>query len=165
MTQPKHYLYSCTIQINTKGRVPVERKRYAYVSLEGFIKLACNAQDVPAYSEDTLEYAILEEYRNGFNAMGLERRLSLRKFRDSRYDLNRSINEALGNLAMIKVQLKRLEFIDNTNGLDMFIDLPPSQYPRVLTAMVDTLTAAVRTKQSELGFKAAIKEVEPHGLG
>lgn len=165
MTQPKHYLYSCTIQINTRGRVPVERKRYAYVTLDGFIKLACNAQDVPAYTADTLEYAILEEYRNGFNAMGLERRVSLRKFRDSQYDLNKAVNGCLGHLAMIKSQLDRLEFLDQNHGLDLFINLHHSVSPKTLSAIVDTLTAAVRTKQSELGFRAAIKEVEPYGLG
>ena len=165
MTKPKHYLYSCTIPINTRGNVTVERKRYVYVTLEGFIKLACNAQDVPAYSADTLEYAILEEYRNGFNAMGLERRISLRKFRDSQYDLNKAVNGCLGHLAMIKSQLDRLEYLDQHHRLDLFIDLPPSLYPKGMAAIVNILTAAVRTKQSELGFKAAIKEVEPYGLG
>ena len=165
MTKPKHYLYSCTIQINTRGNVPVERKRYVYVTLDGFIRLACNAQDVPAYSADTLEYAILEEYRNGFNAMGLERRISLRKFRDSQYDLNKAVNGCLGHLAMIKSQLDRLEYLDQHHRLDLFIDLPPSLYPKGMAAIVNILTAAVRTKQSELGFKTAIGEVEPYGLG
>ena len=165
MTKPKHYLYSCTIPINTRGNVTVERKRYVYVTLDGFIKLACNAQDVPAYSADTLEYAILEEYRNGFNAMGLERRISLRKFRDSQYDLNKAVNGCLGHLAMIKSQLDRLEYLDQHHRLDLFIDLPPSLYPKGMAAIVNTLTAAVRTKQSELGFRAAINEVEPYGLG
>ena len=165
MTKPKHYLYSCTIPINTRGNVTVERKRYVYVTLDGFIKLACNAQDVPAYSADTLEYAILEEYRNGFNAMGLERRISLRKFRDSQYDLNKAVNGCLGHLAMIKSQLDRLEYLDQHHRLDLFIDLPPSLYPKGMAAIVNILTAAVRTKQSELGFRAAIGEVEPYGLG
>ena len=165
MTKPKHYLYSCTIQINTRGNVPVERKRYVYVTLDGSIRLACNAQDVPAYSADTLEYAILEEYRNGFNAMGLERRVSLRKFRDSQYDLNKAVNGCLGHLAMIKSQLNRLEFLDQHHGLDLFINLHHSLSPKVMAAMVDTLTAAVLDKQEELGFKSGRNRGEPHGLG
>lgn len=161
MTKPKHYLYSCTIQINTRGRVPVERKRYAYVTLDGFIKLACNAQDVPAYTADTLEYAILEEYRNGFNAMGLERRVSLRKFRDSQYDLNRSINEVLGGLAMAEAQINRIESIDKRFGLELFGHFEPRQVKTLLHNMKNSLL----DKQEELGIKTGRNRGEPHGLG
>lgn len=148
MSQTKHYIWRCTIPVNTRGGKARQAKRYCYVDRLGTIQLAYSPENVPAYVEGSPEYLVLEQYRKGPNYLGITRRRSERQNVISLSGVNKALNGSLGHIAMAQAQIDRLANLDAaySMGLD----------PSILTAItahLEQLKQAIADKRSELGFK------------
>lgn len=153
MTKPKHYLYSCAIQINTRGRVPVERKRYAQVNSLGEIVLVDDHNRAVAYTADSLEGKALENYRLSNNGLGLTRVLSQRKYGAVSLSLgSRALNEAKGCVGMIASQLERLNWLQLTIEQRLGVKLDCDYELGMIGCDLDGIKQAIEQAQIEAGI-------------